>query len=75
MNYLARFIPHLSTLRAQVQELLKKLCFDNIKEAVCKDITLKFYDLNLPIFIETDACQNGTGVVLLQPLDSQLYTE
>ena len=45
-------------------------CFDKIKEAVCKDVTLKFYDPNLPILIETDASQNGIGVVLLQPLDS-----
>ena len=45
-------------------------CFDKIKEAVCKGVTLKFYDPNLPIFIETDASQNGIGVVLLQPLDS-----
>ena len=81
VNYLARFIPHLSALRAPLQDLLKKenefiwaqnhqLCFDQIKEAVCKDITLKFYDPNLPILIETDASQNGIGVVLLQPLDS-----
>ena len=80
VNYLARFIPHLSALRAPLQDLLKKenefiwaqnhqLCFDDIKETVCKDITLKFYDPNLPIFIETDASQNGIGVVLLQPLD------
>ena len=59
-----------------MQDLLKKenefiwaqnhqLCFDQIKEAVCKDITLKFYDPNLPIFIETGASQNGIGVVLL----------
>ena len=47
-----------------------QLCFDQIKEAVCKDITLKFYDPNLPIFTETDASQNGIGVILLQPLDS-----
>ena len=86
VNYLARFIPHLCALRAPLQDLLKKenefiwaqnhqLCFDQIKEAVCKDITLKFYDPNLPIFIETDASQNGIGVVLLQPLDSQVHTE
>ena len=47
-----------------------QLCFDNIKKALCKDITSKFYDLNLPIFIETDASQNGRGVVLLRTLDS-----
>ena len=40
------------------------------KRQFVKDITLKFYDPNLPIFIETDASQNGIGVVLLQPLDS-----
>ena len=81
VNYLARFIPHLSALQVQLQDLLKKenefiwaqnhqLCFDQIKKAVCKDITLKFYDPNLPIFIETNASQKGIGVVLLQPLDS-----
>ena len=58
VNYLARFIPHLSALQAPLQDLLKKgnefiwaqnhqLCFDQIKEAVCKDITLKFNDANL----------------------------
>ena len=74
VNYLTRFIPLLSALQVPLQDLLKKesefiwaqnhqLCFDQIKEAVCKDITLKFYDPNLPIFIETDASQNGIGVV------------
>ena len=81
VNYLARFIPHLSTLQAPLQDLLKKendfiwaqnnqTCFDKIKETVCKGVTLKFFDPNLPIFIENDASQNGIGVVLLQPLDS-----
>ena len=50
-------------------------CFDKIKEAVCKDVTLKFYDPNLPIFIEIDASQNGIGVVLLQPLDSNFMLD
>ena len=86
VNYLARFIPHLSTLQAPLQDLLKKendfiwapnlqTCFDKIKEAVCKDVTLKFCDPNLPIFIETDASQNGIGVVLLQPLDSNFVLD
>ena len=50
-------------------------CFDKIKEAVCKDVILKFYNPNLPIFIETDASQNGIGVVLLQPLDSNFVLD
>ena len=40
---------------------------------MCKDVTLKFYDPNLPLYIETDASQKGIGVVLLQPIDKN-YT-
>ena len=35
-----------------------------------KDVTLKYFDSNLPIYIETDASKKGTGVVMLQPDDS-----
>ena len=49
------------------------MCFEQIKDAVCKDVTLKFYDPSLPTYIEMDASQNGIGVVLLQPIDSN-YT-
>ena len=77
VNYLAKFIPHLPALQAPLQDLLKfeskyvwsanhQVCFEQIKDAVCKDITLKFYDPSLPTYIETD----GTGVVLLQRIDS-----
>ena len=47
-----------------------QVCFEQIKDAVCKDVTLKFYDPSLPTYIETDASQNGIGVVLLQLIDS-----
>ena len=84
VNYLAKFIPHLSALRAPLQDLLKseseyvwsvnhQVCFEQIKDAVCKYVMLKFYDPSLPTYIETDASQNGIGVVLLQPIDSN-YT-
>ena len=49
------------------------MCFEQIKDAVCKDVTLKFYDPSLPTDIETDASQNGIGVVSIQPIDSK-YT-
>ena len=49
-----------------------QICFEQIKDAVCKDVTLKFYDPNLPLYIETDASQKGIGVVLLQPIDNPL---
>ena len=44
-----------------------------MKDAVCKDVTLKFYDPSLSTYIETDMSQNGIGVILLQPIDSS-YT-
>ena len=80
VNYLAKFIHHLSALQAPLQDLLKseseyvwsanhQVCFEQIKDAVCKYVTLKFYDPSLPTYIETDASQNGIGVVLLQPID------
>ena len=80
VNYLAKIILHLSALRAPLQDLLKsdseyvwsanhQVCFEQIKDAMCKDITLKFYDPSLPTYIETDASENGIGVVLLQPID------
>ena len=56
VNYLAKIILHLSALRAPLQDLLKsdseyvwsanhQVCFEQIKDAMCKDITLKFYAL------------------------------
>ena len=41
--------------------------FKNLKSAIVKDITLNYFDTNLPIFIETDASKKGIGVVLMQP--------
>ena len=35
-----------------------------------KDVTLKYFDSNLPIYIETDALKKGIGVVMLQPDNS-----
>ena len=35
-----------------------------------KDVTLKYFDSNLPIYIETDAWKKGIGVVMSQPDNS-----
>ena len=78
VNYLSKFIPYLSDLRRPLQELLKKeneFCwmsihdeaFKKLKSAIVKDMTLKYFDANLPIYIETDASKKGIGVVLMQP--------
>ena len=78
VNYLSKFIPYLSDLRRPLQELLKKeneFCwmsihdeaFKKLKSAIVKDMTLKYFDANLPIYVETDASKEGIGVVLMQP--------
>ena len=39
-----------------------------------KDVTLKYFDSNLPIYIETDTSKKGIGVVMLQSDNSVEYT-
>ena len=81
VNYLSKFISHLSSFRKPLQDLLKSSnefvwlkvhdeAFKILKNAVAKDVTLKYFDSNLPIYIETDASKKGIGVVMLQPDNS-----
>ena len=78
VNYLCKFIPYPSDLRQPLQGLLKSHsefvwtqvhdeAFENLKQAICKDITLQFFDSDLPLYIEADASQKGIGVIMLQP--------
>ena len=75
--YLCPFIPGLSTLTAPLQELLKKdtdftwnctynATFQQVKEAVVSDSTLRYFDPSLPMTIQVDASQVGLGAALLQ---------
>ena len=43
--------------------------FEQIKDAVYKDLTLKVYDPSLPTYIEMYALQNDIGIILLRPID------
>ena len=78
VNYLSKFIPYLSDFRRPLQELLKKEnefswmpvhdeTFKNLKSAIVKDMMLKYFDTNLPIYIERDTRKKGISVVLMQP--------
>ena len=80
VNYLSKFIPHLPSFRKLLQDLLKSSnefvwlkvhdkAFKTLKNAIVKDVTLKYFDSNLPI-IETDSSKKGIGVVMLQPDNS-----
>ena len=76
VTYLSPFIPDLSTLTAPLRELLKKdadfiwnctydTAFEQIKEAVISDTTLRYFDPSLPMTIQVDASQVGLGAALL----------
>ena len=77
INYLAKFIPNLSSHTVNLRKLLEKdikWCFGNIhikeidtlKSLIIKPPILKFYNPNLPIKISCDASQKGLGAVLEQ---------
>ena len=77
INYLSRFLPFLSDLRAPLQNLLKKdsefiwtnihqQMFDQLKLHVSNDGKLNFYDSNRPLYIEVDTLKKGIGAVMLQ---------
>ena len=77
INYLSKFIPYLSTLRSTLQGLVKKdskyvwtppqeRAFKDIKEAICAETLLSYFDKSKPVFIEVDASGQSLGDVLLQ---------
>ena len=77
VTYLSPFIPGLSTLTVPLQELIKKdadfiwnrtydTAFEQIKEAIISDTTLRYFDPSLPLTIQVDASQVGLGAALLQ---------
>ena len=78
VNYLSKFILYLSDSIRPLQELLKKeneFCwmsvhgeaFRKLKSAIVKDMMLKYFDANMPIYTETDASKKCIGIVLMQP--------
>ena len=77
VTYLSPFIPGLSTLTAPLHELLKKdtdftwsctyySTFQQVKEAVVSDTTLRYFDPSLPVTIQVNASQVGLGAALQQ---------
>ena len=77
LTYLSPFICGLSTLTAPLQELLKKdadftlnasyeTAFEQVKQAIVSNTTLRYFDPSLPVTIQVDASQVGLGAALLQ---------
>ena len=77
VTYLSPFIPGLSTLTTPLWGLLNEdadfiwnctydVAFEQVKEAVVSDTTLRYFDPSLLVTIQVDASQVGLGAALLQ---------
>lgn len=77
VKFLARFIPNVSKLTANLRELTRKEKefvwtpqheseFQNLKQIIVSKPVLTFFDVNKPILIQTDSSKDGLGSVLLQ---------
>lgn len=77
VTYMSPFIPRLASLTAPLRELMKKdveyrwteshqKVFETIKDIICKDITLAYFDPKKPVVLEVDASTRGVGAALIQ---------
>ena len=77
VTYLSPFVHGLSTLTAPLQELLRKdanftwnasyeATFQQVKQAIISETTLRYFNPSLPVTIQVDASQVGLGAALLQ---------
>lgn len=76
-GFYRKFVKHFAILARPLTDLLKKHSlfvwtaahqewFQALKQALCSALVLGIPDFSKPFAIETDACHNGVGAVLLQ---------
>ncbi len=77
INYLAKFIPNMSSITHPIRELLKSdnkfswgepqvKAFSEIKQVLSAAPVLAYFDVKKPVMITCDASQSGLGALLLQ---------
>ena len=77
INYLAKFMDHLTDLTEPLRELVHKdtawywtdkhtKAFDDIRDAVSSPPLLKYYDVKKPVTLTCDASKSGLGAACLQ---------
>ena len=77
VQYLAKFIPHLSELTSPLRVLLKQenewcwyeqhqISYDEVKKACTEQPVLRYYDVSKDVTLSVDASMSGLGAVCLQ---------
>ena len=67
VNYLAKFVPHLSNIMQPLRQLLDKQAFDEMKKALTMNPALEYYDVMKLVVIQCDA---SDGELLFSPVKS-----
>ena len=77
VNYLAKFVPNMSTITKPIRELLRsdvefqwgdaqEKAFQEVKDVLTKAPVLAYYDVKKPVKVTCDASKCGLGAALLQ---------
>ena len=78
INYLSLFIKNLASESSALRDLTKQdvpfewqedheYIYQKLKNMICEDAKLKFYDPKAPLQLQVDASMRGLGACLLQP--------